>query len=467
MTREPAPALPDAAAETAARTTYAGWMRHGVRVAEQLVTTDVDAPAWPDPAPATGAVKPARTERPPPEYPLQRTSIETALDLGWLVAAASESEPPPGDGVLRGLTVAVKDVIDVAGLPVHNGTPGALWRLPTESADAWDSLAAAGARCVGKAATHEMAWGVTTPQIPHPLDPDRVTGGSSGGSAACVAAHVCDGALGTDTGGSIRIPAALCGVVGFRPTTGAVDMGGVTPLAPEQDVVGPLAGDVRTCTAMLEVLLGRPLGSGLVAAGLRLGVLRDPGPLDPATDTAYRQTLKALARTGVDVIAVETPLPRQAGSISLLTMLRSSAEQHGGAVRSDPAGFGGEARALLTLGVELTDHVAVVDRARTTLASETARLFTGQKLDAFLTPTTACVAPPRGSDTIEIANRSVAVASALTRFTAWASVTGMPAVSVPIQASGLPVGGQVMAPPNSEHVCAGLALHIEELGRRY
>ena len=462
--------IPDAAAENATRTTYTDWMRHGLRVAEALATVPVDAPAWPEPESADAAQS-TWTEPPRHAYRLQRTSTETALDVGWLVTAATNNEPPAGDGVLSGLTVAVKDVIDVAGLPVHNGTPGALWRLPTESARAWDSLATAGARCVGKAATHEMAWGVTTPRIPHPMDPDRVTGGSSGGPAACVATRVSEGALGTDTGGSIRIPSALCGVVGFRPTTGAIDMRGITPLAPEQDAVGPLASDVRTCTAMLEVLLARPLGIGSAATrpadGLRLGVLRDPGPLDAETDGAYRRTLKALARTGVDVIAVETPLLRQSTSISLLTMLRSSAEQHAEAVRSARAGFGGEARALLTLGGELESDLAVIDRARRSLTTKTARLFTDYQLDAFLTPTTACVAPSRGSDTVEINNRAVPVASALTRFTAWASVTAMPALSIPVQTSGLPVGAQVMAPPNHEHVCVRLALHIEELSQSY
>ncbi len=397
-------------------------------------------------------------------------SLQEALRAGWLVARDRRDEQAVRPGALSGLTVAVKDIIDVAGLPVRNGTPGALWRQPTESAGAWSRLAAAGARCVGKAATHEMAWGVTTPQIAHPLHTDRIAGGSSGGSAACVAAQVSQGGLGTDTGGSIRIPAALCGVVGFRPTTGTLDMAGVTPLAPEQDVVGPIAANVGTCTAMLEVLLERPLGTelrqGEVMRGLRIGVLQRAGRLDPVIEEAYRRTRAALERVGARFVPCDTPLLRQAGSISLLTMLASSAAQHAEAVYADPAGFGGEARALLTLGENLAPQAGLIDRARAALTARTAGLFTAERLDAFLTPTTACTAPPRGSDTIEIDGRAEPVAAALTRYTAWASVAAMPAVSLPVPSPDLPVGVQVMAPPHREDICVRVALLIEDITRR-
>jgi aspartyl-tRNA(Asn)/glutamyl-tRNA(Gln) amidotransferase subunit A len=143
-------------------------------------------------------------------------------------------------------------------------------------------------------------------------------------------------------------------------------------------------------------------------------------------------------------------------------MLRSSAEQHAAAVHADPAGFGGEARALLTLGEELERHAQLITGARKVLTAATAGLFADNQLDAFLTPTTPCVAPRRGVGTVEIADRAVPVSSALTRFTAWASVTGTPAISVPIQTSAAPVGAQVMAPPDGEAVCVGLALRIEQ-----
>lgn len=467
MTGVPVQLVPGDAKEREVRATYTDWIPHGLEVARGLADEDTDDPGWPDPNLAGEQVPTSRTawvQRPADPY---TGSVEQALRAGWLVRAGTGSERTAQAGALSGLTVAVKDIIDVAGLPVRNGTPGALWREPTESAIAWSRLAAAGARCVGKAATHEMAWGVTTPQIAHPRHPDHITGGSSGGAAACVAAHTSQGALGTDTGGSIRIPAALCGVVGFRPTTGAVEMVGITPLAIEQDVVGPIATDVRTCTAMLEVLLDRPLGTDADVAGavsgLRIGVLQQTGRLDPAVAEAYRRTLATLKRAGAHLLPCDTLLPRRAGSISLLTMLLSSAARHAATVYADPTGFGGEARALLTIGDELTTHAALISLARGTLAAQTARLFTSKRLDAFLTPTTACTAPSRGAETVRFADRYESVSAALTRFTAWASATAMPAVSVPVPAPDLPIGVQVIAPPHREDTCARVALSIEQL----
>lgn len=456
---------PGDAVERTTRATYTEWARRSLDVAQRVAEEQTDPAVWPE-LPAERATVTPCVWAPQPADP-SGGSVERALRAGWLVTTHRDGEPAAVAGALSGLAVAVKDIIDVAGLPLRNGTPGALWREPTASAGAWTRLATAGAHCVGKAATHEMAWGVTTPQIAHPLHPDRIAGGSSGGSAACVAAHASQGALGTDTGGSIRIPAALCGVVGFRPTTGTVDMAGVTPLAPEQDVVGPMAADVGTGTAMLEVLLDRTLGTELrpeeAMRGLRIGVLQQAGRLDPAIEEAYRRTLAALERAGARIVTCDTALFRQAGSISLLRMLTSSAGAHAQSVHADPAGFGGEARALLTIGENLTTQAGLIERAGVALTARTARLFTSERLDAFLTPTTACTAPPRGADTIEITGRPEPVSAALTRFTAWASVAAMPAVTVPVPGSGLPVGVQAMAPPRREDTCVRVARFIEHI----
>lgn len=397
------------------------------------------------------------------QRPEPATDLAGALRVGWLVAAPETDRGVRPTGPLAGLAVAVKDVIDVAGLPVRNGTPGGCWREPSVSAPAWQRLADAGATCVGKSATHEMAWGVTTPQIPHPLDPELVAGGSSGGSAACVAAGITPAALGTDTGGSVRIPAALCGVVGFRPTSGSVDMRGVTPLAPTQDAVGPLACDTATGIALLEVLLGRPLGPTVQAGvrGLRLGVLTRTGPLDEATLTAYDEALVDLRRQGAEIVPVHTDALRWAGSVSLLTMLVESAALHAATVTAAPQDFGAEARVLLTLGRELAGDAPAVAEARRQLTAHTVALLDQHTLDAIVTPTTACVAPRRDRSVVTLGAKAVPIASALTRFTAWASAIGLPAVSVPLRTSGLPVGLQVMARALDETTCARVARAVE------
>ncbi|UYM07276.1 amidase [Solicola gregarius] len=444
--------------EAATRAQYAAWMQHGVEASAKLGSDH--EPAWPElassgvgPAPAPSTYASATPE-----------DVRQAADEGWLVTPPAP-EADALDGPLHGLSVAVKDIIDVAGLPTHNGTTGGRWREPTASAPAWTALADAGAHCIGKAATHEMAWGVVTPQIANPFAPDRIAGGSSGGSAACVAAGSATGALGTDTGGSIRVPAALCGVVGFRPTTGAVPLDGVTGLAPEQDALGPLAADVTTCLAMLEVLLGRSLRSDVGdMAGVRIGVLERVGRLDPTVADAYHVALGALEAAGATVVECETSLHRSAAGNSLLTMLRSSALEHAEAVRAAPAAFGSEARALLTLGEPLAPYGELIDAARRAIAAETAALFTTRRLDAFLTPTTPCVAPVRGADQVEIDGRSEPVSAALVRYTGWAPVTAMPAVSVPVPPRtprALPAGVQIMAPPHHDAVCARLAYALE------
>lgn len=453
------PNLRDQDEEARTRTEYAAWMDHGLEVAAPLANEADKEPRWPTrPRLLTASSATTWRLRTAPSGAPSR-----AREAGWILTDGDRGSDV--HGALEGLTVAVKDIIDVAGVPTRNGTPGGLWRDPTTSAPAWAALAAAGARFAGKAATHEMAWGVTTPQVPHPNDDTRVTGGSSGGSAASVATAASQAALGTDTGGSIRIPAALCGVVGFRPTTSTMNMAGITPLSTHQDVVGPIANDVSTCIAVLEVLLSHTLSVDS-SEGLRVGVLARPGRLQPEVENDYQRTLDAVETTGATLVPCETSLPRQSAHISLLTMLLDSAQHHSAAVRADPRGFGGEARALLTLGEPLFDHVLTIDRARRTLISRTADLFSTQRLDAFVTPTTPCVAPIRGSTTVEFAGKSEPVSAALTRFTAWASVTEMPAITVPLSDQPLPSAIQIMAPPHRDDVCASLALTIEQLTRR-
>lgn len=453
--------ITDRLSERRTRSLYSEWMEGGLDVVEALIkdagSERVDL--WPtvDSLPQAPALPPVETGIAP-----DPGRVADAVAKGWLVSV-------PGDepicrnrpGLLTGLSVVVKDIIDVVGMPTRNGTPGALWRDPERSAEVWSLLEREGARCLGKSATHEMAWGVTTPQIPHPADAHRAPGGSSGGSAACVAAGVSPAALGTDTGGSIRIPAALCGVVGLRPTIGALPMEGVTPLAAEQDVVGPLARDVKTCAKVSEVLLGRSLAAmNRSPEGLRIGVLERVGRLNEESARAYQDALNALREAGAQIVPCDTALHRSARSVSFLTMLTSSAQEHAAAVRVDPGGFSGEARALLTLGEPLFDRVNDIQLARRVLIEGTADLFAAQDLDAFVTPTCPCPAPYRHSETVAVGSIEQPVNAALVAFTAWASATGLPAVSAPVMSSTLPVGMQVMAAPHREDVCLRVAMAL-------
>jgi aspartyl-tRNA(Asn)/glutamyl-tRNA(Gln) amidotransferase subunit A len=196
-----------------------------------------------------------------------------------------------------------------------------------------------------------------------------------------------------------------------------------------------------------------------------VGVPADPGPLDGPTAAAYDATLGGLRDLGVEVAPCPTSLARESGGISLLTMLHESAVLYADEVAAGPERFGAEVRALLTLGRPLADRAADLARARTRLADATLRLFADHRLDAFLTPTTPCVAPRRDSPTVDLGGREVPVANVLARFTAWAATTGLPAVSVPAPtgADALPVGVQVMTRPCAEPLALGLALAVEGL----
>jgi aspartyl-tRNA(Asn)/glutamyl-tRNA(Gln) amidotransferase subunit A len=195
-----------------------------------------------------------------------------------------------------------------------------------------------------------------------------------------------------------------------------------------------------------------------------VGVLADPGPLDEPTAAAYDRTLAGLHGLGVDVVPCTTALPRESGGISLLTMLQEAATLHADAVEAGPERFGPEVRALLTLGRPLAARARDLARARSRLADATLRLYAEHRLDAFLTPTTPCVAPRRDQPTVSLGGRQVPVTSALARFTAWAAATGLPAVSVPAPAAdGLPVGIQVMTRPWGEPLALALAQGVEAL----
>jgi Asp-tRNA(Asn)/Glu-tRNA(Gln) amidotransferase A subunit family amidase len=180
--------------------------------------------------------------------------IHAFAEITAELAERDAAEADARGGPLNGVPVAVKDVIDVAGVPTRLGTPRAGHRLPSEDADVVAALRAAGAVVVGKTTTHELAIGMITPQARNPHDTNRITGGSSGGSAAAVAAGIVPIALGTDTNGSIRSPAAHCGVVGFKPSRGVLPTAGVAPLAPTQDTVGLIASRMPSLMAAWGVI---------------------------------------------------------------------------------------------------------------------------------------------------------------------------------------------------------------------
>lgn len=214
-------------------------------------------------------------------------------------------------GPLAGLTLAIKDNIDVAGFATTAGSPALDTKPRTNSAPAVQRLIDAGAHVLAKANMHELAFGVTSRNatfgfVRNPADHSRSAGGSSGGSAAAVAAGFVDAALGTDTGGSVRVPASFCGVVGFRPSTLRYPPQGIVPLAASRDTVGPVARDIDTIIRMDACLSGDPAQDAGVPANMRLGVPDGflTEDLHPAVSASWQQELERLARRGVALVPV-------------------------------------------------------------------------------------------------------------------------------------------------------------------
>jgi aspartyl-tRNA(Asn)/glutamyl-tRNA(Gln) amidotransferase subunit A len=259
--------------------------------------------------------------------------------------------------------VGVKDVIDVAGMPTTAASK-VLHCLPDRDAECVARLRAAGATIVGKLNTHEFAFGALT-NSPHfgpalnPWDPARTTGGSSGGSGAAVAAGLVDLALGTDTAGSIRIPAALCGVTGHRPTVGLVPTGGVIPVAWTLDAVGPLARSAEECRRALELMAGRALEA---EAPRRIGLVTSLfEKADPAVAGACEEAARALG----DAEPVDLPLHEEIATITQLVMLPEAAAVHIHWLRTRLADYGPDVRARALAGLLLPSTAYVTGlRAR-------------------------------------------------------------------------------------------------------
>lgn len=365
-----------------------------------------------------------------------------------------------GDG---GIPVGVKDFIDVAGQTVRNGTPGLGHHVPREDAEVWARLRAAGYFASGRTRVPELAWSVRTPGCHNPWNPARDAGGSSGGSAVAVAAGFVPVALGTDTGGSIRIPASLCGVAGLRPTHGTVSMRGITPLAPSMDTVGPIALTARECLR-IHGILGGAVEPAPPVAGLRIGLPQDlwGDRIDPGVARLVQAATDTLRAAGATIVRVELPVARRrARGAGYTIMLAESARQWWAAYQEQPGGLAGRAAGMLRAGSEVSEagYREALEQAAAVRA-EVDEVF--GDVSALLLPTVPVTAVLSESDTADIGGHETPIEEAYYRLTALASVTGHPALTVPAGLSdGLPVGAQLVGPRRQEALLCRLGETIE------
>lgn len=370
-----------------------------------------------------------------------------------------------GMGPLAGVPVAVKDIVDIAGTATTAGAHPAFHRQATADATLVARLRAAGAILIGKTNLHEFAYGVTNINPHHgpvrnPWDLARIPGGSSGGSAAAVAAGLCTGAVGTDTGGSIRIPAALCGVVGLKPTYGAVPLDGVVPLAWRLDHAGPLARSVRDAALLFHVMAAgpepspepRPAASGEVA-GMRVGLPRAVfwEKLDADIERLCASAVDGLRDLGVTVRDVEIPYASYAGSAAAVILSAEATAVHERHLRTHPQDYGEDVRTRLLRGLFLsgTDYITAV-RAQGFLRAAFLGAF--EQVDVLIMPTTQVPASLIDEEPRSASRTSLAMSVELTRFTNLFNLTGLPGLSVPcgFTRSGLPAGLQIVGRPHDE-----------------
>ena len=348
-------------------------------------------------------------------------------------------------GALHGVPVAVKDLIDVAGAVTGAGSPKLAGNLAAADAAVVARLRAAGAVVVGKTRTHEFAYGVVTPGTVNPWDPRRIAGGSSGGSAAAVAAGLVPGALGSDTAGSIRIPSACCGVVGLKPTWGRVPATGVWPLSWSCDHVGPIAAGVTDVALLDQVLAGGTARTGPPGprpAAPRIGrlVAGDLDPVDPAVTAVVDELCRRLEAAGATLDEVTLPLAAARGAVATI-VLAEAAEAHARLLAE--TGEDGYSRAMLSMirigRSALAGEYLAGLRYRGRFVALVEGLLAGR--DALLLPTIPCVAPASDARTVTIAGAEVGVQAALTRLPGPFNCSGSPVLSLPAGlVGGLPVG---------------------------
>jgi len=381
----------------------------------------------------------------------------TVTAAGALDAArAADAEIAAGKwrGPLHGVPLSLKDLVDQRGVPTTAGSLVVARTPAREDAPLVSALRHAGAVFVGKTNLHECALGTTSDEsgfgpVRHALDRDRSPGGSSGGSAVSVATGMALATIGTDTGGSIRIPAACCGLVGLKPRYGEVSVEGVVPLSRTLDHAGPLARSVTDAALVFSALTGHPEGrlpEDRPLRGLRLGLLGGyfTELLEPDVRRAFDERVSRLRDAGVQVEQIELPSAGLVAAVYLHVLFPEAAAYHAETLaraydRYTPPVGARLAAGRFTLG---EDYVRAL-RGAAVLRAEVDELLRGR--DALVLPTLAIEAPPIGSATVSIDGKSHPLRAVMLRLTQLFDITGHPAIALPAgrTSRGLPCSLQL------------------------
>ncbi|TMF01311.1 MAG: Asp-tRNA(Asn)/Glu-tRNA(Gln) amidotransferase GatCAB subunit A [Chloroflexi bacterium] len=382
-------------------------------------------------------------------------------------------------GPLHGIPIALKDLYYTAGIPTGAGSDVLSGFVPSHDATVTQLLRQAGAILVGKTVTHEFAYGQNVPPTRNPWDLERTPGGSSAGSGAAVAAHSCLAAMGTDTGGSIRMPASVDGVVGLKPTYGRVSRFGVVPLSWSLDHCGPITKTVEDAALIMNVIAGpdpRDPASASVAVddatrslregvrGLRLGVPSNYffDRIHRSVGSAVERALNVLEDMGAVRVAVEIPHVELSVPIGIGILMPEASAVHQSWIRQQPSRYDDGTRRMLEAGelVLATDYLRA-QRARSVIKDEFKRTFQNHRLDALITPTEPTAATRIDQMSVDFgADELEPFFSVFVRQTIPFNVSGLPALSVPCGFSedneggrigvGLPIGLHIAGRPFDE-----------------
>ena len=389
--------------------------------------------------------------------PSTNAFIAVWADRALATARAADQEIAAGRwrGPLHGVPISLKDMVDVSGTPTTAASAVRREHVAPRDAAIVTRLTDAGAVLIGKTNLHEFALGPTNDDsaygpVRHPADSTLSSGGSSGGSAVSVATGMAWASVGTDTGGSIRIPASLCGVVGLKPSFGDVSTEGIVPLSASLDHVGPLCRSVSDAWLLHNVLAGAPPTAGHTAAaprGLRLAVPRAffLDHLDDAVAASFERVCVRLIQAGATLDTATIPHAADTAPIYVCIALAEAAEYHAATIESRAHDYHAAIRPRLQAArYILAEDYLRAQRGRRQLTAEVDAALQGY--DALILPTVPVPAQPVGASTVRVGDWEESVRSALLRLTQIFNVSGHPAITVPCEStpSGLPVGIQLV-----------------------
>ncbi len=413
----------------------------------------------------------------------EESALKSAKDADTRIGVNKDYPP------LLGIPIVVKDNIHVAGMTNTAGTPSLLNYVPETSNPIVEKLQAAGAFVLGKTNMHELAFGVTSNNahfgaVGNPHNESMFAGGSSGGTAAAIAAGLAPAGLGTDTGGSVRIPAALTGIVGYRPSSGLYDSSAVTPISSTRDTVGLMARDVSDVILLHEIIVGERVPAFKIVTKIRLGVPRDYffNNLDVELAEVVDNALAELQNAGITL--VETDIHGIADLIlatgfpivlhEVVRELPEYLDAQGTNVSYEELASKTASADVKSIFGMLADGGPIDDEAyaaaleaRKTMQQLMQQYFASNNLDGMIFPTTILPARPKsGSDeTVELNGQRVPTFPAYIQNTEQATIAGLPSISIPVgmTASGLPVGLDLEGPAGADAIILAVALAIEEI----